>query len=134
MLAIFLNPQPDESSPALLHYTFKSNFNIMLPSTPKPSKWSSTFRFSVKPTYAFFFVTKINKNFTEPNRCFLQLVNLFQLSILSVLKFIKIIFKNLHPIRLKTLCAGITKTNKLLHLKAKQLPYRPGQTLKIPGG
>jgi hypothetical protein len=44
----FLNPQTDESSPALLHSTFKSNFNIMLPSTPNFSKWSSTFRFSVK--------------------------------------------------------------------------------------
>jgi len=79
-----------------------------------------------------FLVTKINKNFTEPNRCFLQSVNMSQLLILSVLKFIKIIFKNLDPIRQKTLCAGIRETNKLLKLKVKQLRYRPGQTLRIP--
>ena len=43
--AIFPNPDPDQCNPQTISYFFKVQFNIVIQSTPRTTKWSLSLRF-----------------------------------------------------------------------------------------
>jgi len=43
--ATFPNPEPDQCSPQTISYLFKVQFNNVLQSTPRATKWSPSLRF-----------------------------------------------------------------------------------------